>query len=475
MSDTITPRLRIKAQPEIAVRAKPVPPPKVRLRVTPALLPMEIELRNTGTMVQWRYRGEDWQDLIAIDDLDTTVSVGSVATLPAGAPASVVNVGTDKDMVLNFGIPQGIQGIQGEAATIAVGTVTTVGPATPAAVANVGTPNDAVFNFAIPQGAAATLAVGTVTTLTPGSAATVTNVGTSGAAVLNFGLPRGAPGLVTSVVAGANVAVDSTDPANPIVTAAGNVSGPASAVDNRVALFSGATGKLIKDSGVILGDSAARNVGTTAGTIAAGDDGRFGTVPNDYVTNARLANMANATVKGRNTAGTGDPEDITMAQLKALLALAQADITGLTIGSSPQFAEINLGHANDTTVTRSAAGRLAVEGADLLLSSVEDQTVSGGARVTVKNLGNLSGSTITPDPGDRPIQKITNNGAGSILPGANEGQYTLQIINTTGAGSITTTGWTLTGDGFDTTVTSKFLCSCLVTSDLKVMTVVKVA
>lgn len=334
MSDTITPRLRIKAQPEFTVRAKPVPPPKVRLRVTPALLPMQIELRNTGTMVQWRYLGEPWQDLIAIDDLDTTVTVGTVTTLPPGSPASVVNVGTVKDMVLNFGIPSGIQGIQGEAATIAVGTVTTVGPATPAAVANVGTPNDAVFNFAIPQGAAATLAVGTVTTLTPGSAATVTNVGTSGAAVLNFGLPRGAPGLVTSVVAGANVAVDSTDPANPIVTAAGNVSGPASAVDNRVALFSGATGKLIKDSGVILGDSAARNVGTTAGTIAAGDDGRFGTVPNDYVTNARLANMANATVKGRNTAGTGDPEDITMAQLKALLALAATDVVSGTFADA---------------------------------------------------------------------------------------------------------------------------------------------
>ncbi|MBL8595532.1 MAG: hypothetical protein JNK01_22820 [Devosia sp.] len=334
MSDTITPRLRIKAQPEIAVRAKPVPPPKVRLRVTPALLPMEIELRNTGAMVQWRYLGQDWQDLIAIDDLDTTVTVGTVTTLPPGSPAAVVNVGTSKDMVLNFSIPAGIQGIQGNAATIAVGTVTTVSPATPAAVSNAGTANDAVFNFAIPQGAAATLAVGTVTTLTPGSAATVTNVGTSGAAVLNFGIPRGAPGLLTSVVAGANVTVDSTDPANPIVAAAGNVSGPASAVDNRVALFNGTTGKLLKDSGVLLGNVASRNIGTTAGTAAAGDDARFETVPNDYVTNAKLANMANATVKGRNTAGTGDPEDVTMAQLKTLLALAATDIVSGTFADT---------------------------------------------------------------------------------------------------------------------------------------------
>ncbi|WP_439602806.1 pyocin knob domain-containing protein [Devosia sp.] len=334
MSDTITPRLRIKAQPEVAVRAKAVPPPKVRLRVLPTLLPLEIELRNTGAMVQWRYLGQAWQDLIAIDAINASVAVGTVTTLPPGSPATVVNVGTAEDMVLNFGIPSGLQGIQGEAATVAVGSVTTVGPGVPAEVTNIGTPNDAVFDFDIPQGAAATVAVGTVSTLAPGAPASVVNVGAPGAAVLNFGLPRGAPGLLASVVAGANVTVDSTDPANPIVAAAGNVGGPASAVDNRVATFNGTTGKLLKDSGVILGNVASRNIGTTAGTAAAGDDTRFETVPNDYVSNAKLANMANATVKGRNTAGTGDPEDVTMSQLKALLALAATDIVSGTFADA---------------------------------------------------------------------------------------------------------------------------------------------
>ncbi len=106
---------------------------------------------------------------------------------------------------------------------------------------------------------------------------------------------------------------------------------------------------------------------------------------------------------------------------------------------------------------------------------LEDQTISGGARVTVKSLGNLSGNSITPDPGDRPKQKITNNGAGSILPGSNNGDYLLEVINTTGAGAITTTGWTLKGDSFDTTTTSKFLCSCHVSSDQKLMVITKTA
>ncbi|MBK8051019.1 MAG: hypothetical protein IPK16_30355 [Anaerolineales bacterium] len=37
------------------------------------------------------------------------------------------------------------------------------------------------------------------------------------------------------------------------------------------------------------------------------------------MSNAKLANMANATVKGRTTSGTGNPEDLTMAQLVALI------------------------------------------------------------------------------------------------------------------------------------------------------------
>lgn len=246
MSDTITPRLRIRAQPDITVRAKPVPPPKVRLRVTPALLPIQIELQNTGAMVQWRYLGQDWQDLIAIDDLDTTVTVGTVTALPPGSPATVVNVGTAKDPVFNFGIPQGIQGIQGEAATIAIGTVTTVNAGVPAAVDNVGTPNDAVFDFDIPQGPAATVTIGTVTTLAPGAPATVVNVGTSGAAVLNFGIPQGVPG---------------------------DMLGPSSAVNNNVAVFDGTTGKLIKDSGVALGTVASKDTGTGAGNVPILDGG----------------------------------------------------------------------------------------------------------------------------------------------------------------------------------------------------------
>lgn len=41
----------------------------------------------------------------------------------------------------------------------------------------------------------------------------------------------------------------------------------------------------------------------------------------DSVTNSLLANMASATIKGRATSGTGDPEDLSPAQVRALLDL----------------------------------------------------------------------------------------------------------------------------------------------------------
>jgi len=44
-----------------------------------------------------------------------------------------------------------------------------------------------------------------------------------------------------------------------------------------------------------------------------------GSLPNDSVTNAELANMATGTIKGRASAGAGDPEDLTPAQVLSLL------------------------------------------------------------------------------------------------------------------------------------------------------------
>jgi hypothetical protein len=48
----------------------------------------------------------------------------------------------------------------------------------------------------------------------------------------------------------------------------------------------------------------------------------FATIPADAVTNTELANMVQATIKGRDAgAGTGDPQDLTVAQVQAMLGI----------------------------------------------------------------------------------------------------------------------------------------------------------
>lgn len=81
-------------------------------------------------------------------------------------------------------------------------------------------------------------------------------------------------------------------------TGTGDVVGPSSAVNNRIAVFSGTTGKLIADSGVTVAD----------------------VVPADNsITNTKLADVPTGTIKGRVSAGTGDPQDLTASQVNILL------------------------------------------------------------------------------------------------------------------------------------------------------------
>lgn len=83
----------------------------------------------------------------------------------------------------------------------------------------------------------------------------------------------------------------------------------AAAVANRVATALSISGTNTGDQTITLtGDVTGSGTGSFAATIA-----------NDAVTNAKLANMATATIKGRTTAGTGDPEDLTATQATALL------------------------------------------------------------------------------------------------------------------------------------------------------------
>lgn len=93
----------------------------------------------------------------------------------------------------------------------------------------------------------------------------------------------------------------------------------------------------------------------------------------------------------------------------------------------------------------------------LLASTIEDQTVSGGAIVTSKSI-TLTG-TVTLDPGARPLQYGTNTGAVTIAAPANDGSAAMLITNSASAGAITFSGFSVgssTGDTYATTSGNKY-------------------
>lgn len=98
---------------------------------------------------------QDWEDGTA-----ATITVWSTTTWAAGSSASVTNSGTSSAAVLDFTIPQwakwepwedGQDWADGAAATITVWTTTTLPAWSSATVTNVWTSQDAILNFWIPK------------------------------------------------------------------------------------------------------------------------------------------------------------------------------------------------------------------------------------------------------------------------------------------------------------------------------------
>jgi hypothetical protein len=85
--------------------------PQIRLRVLPQLLPQQIELQATDDAIQWRYLEGTWEDLALFDDINPTITVGTVTSLAYGNAPTVTNVGVGSDVIFNFAIPNGQDGL----------------------------------------------------------------------------------------------------------------------------------------------------------------------------------------------------------------------------------------------------------------------------------------------------------------------------------------------------------------------------
>lgn len=125
------------------------------------------------------------------------------------------------------------------------------------------------------------------------------------------------------------------------------------------------------------------------------------TIANDAVTNAKAANMATATIKGRVTAGTGDPEDLTAAQVRTLINVAN----GATANTGTVTSVSGAGTVSGLTLTGTVtgSGNLTLGGTlAVTASQISDGSAPGRAALT---------STTLPTIGDI---GVTDN---TIVPG----------------------------------------------------------
>lgn len=107
---------------------------------------------------------------------------------------------------------------------------------------------------------------------------------------------------------------------------------------------------------------------------------------------------------------------------------------------------IDLGHASDTTLSRAAAGVLAVEGINVLLAGKSD-TISKGFYLSPYSIGSVSSGTLTPDAANGNYQYLTNNGAFTLAAPGTACAIDILVINGASAGAITLSGFKTPGAG----------------------------
>lgn len=107
------------------------------------------------------------------------------------------------------------------------------------------------------------------------------------------------------------------------------------------------------------------------GALAALNTVGTSQIDNGAVTYAKMQDVsATSRVLGRITSGAGDPEELTGDNIRT--------IAGTSTTDSPQFAGVNVGHASDTTITRTGAGDIAVEGNAVYRAGGTDVAVADG-------------------------------------------------------------------------------------------------
>lgn len=90
----------------------------------------------------------------------------------------------------------------------------------------------------------------------------------------------------------------------------------------------GSSGQFLRQDGSWANPPSYTHPNHSGDVTSVGDGAQ--TIAANAVSNTKLADMASQTIKGRNTANTGDPEDLTIATVKSMLGLQAAAYKGTT-------------------------------------------------------------------------------------------------------------------------------------------------
>ena len=154
--------------------------------------------------------------------------------------------------------------------------------------------------------------------------------------------------------------------------------------------------------------------------------GPVATIANSTITNAESATMPGGRINGNNTPGATNPTDLTVAEVKSILALTAADIAGMPadfcIALSDETTAITAGTAK---VTWRAPYAFTI---DSVRASLNTASTSGILTVDINENGtSILGTELTIDEGARTSVTATNPAVISNRAVTDDAEITMDV------------------------------------------------